>query len=349
MLKSHRILTAMVAVVGLSLGITAPATAAPAVDPLPEMPSSVLRGSTEGHAPAAGSVNKALMTKLASHVAPEGTNDWNCKPSAAKPRPVILLHGMGMTAYTAWSSMGPEMKKAGYCVFAPNMPFEVQDVSTAALDVVDIKLGGLVDIFQSTEFAAAYVNEVLKATGAEKVDIIGYSEGGTVVNVMAHTYDMSRVGKVITLGGINTGINPLGLQNMDVLYKNGNATVFGSIGEYFSIAGLQMITGSPVMNKATENWDTVSGLAYVNISSAKDEYVMLSSDNPNFQKAGPGSMVTNITLQDGCEIDDSGHLALPYNTRAWAYIFNALAGKNVRDLPCNAIKKGASADLAARK
>lgn len=111
MLKSRRILTAMVAVVGLSLGLTAPATAAPAVKPLPDMPSKVVRSSTEGHAPAVGSVNEALMSKLASHVAPESTNDWNCKPSASKPRPVVLLHGMGMTAYTAWSAMAPELKR----------------------------------------------------------------------------------------------------------------------------------------------------------------------------------------------------------------------------------------------
>lgn len=190
-------------------------------------------------------------------------------------------------------------------------------MSTAGLGLVNIKLGGLVDIFQSTQFAAALVKEVLKATGANKVDIVGYSEGGTIVNVMAHTYDMSQVGKIVTVGGINTGINPLGLQDKDVLYKDGGeATVIGNIGEFVSIAGLQMMTGSPVMNKATENGDTVAGLTYVNISSAKDEYVMLSTTNPNSQKAVPGAIVTNITLQDGCKADDSGHLALPYNTRA---------------------------------
>ncbi|HHY08011.1 MAG: alpha/beta fold hydrolase [Lawsonella sp.] len=350
MLKSRRILVATVAVVGLSLGLTTSAIAAPTITPLPDMPSNVLRASTEGHAPAAGSVMTALLTKRASNVAPEGANDWNCRPTADKPRPVVLLHGMGMTAYTAWSSMAPELKKEGYCVFAPNLPFEVQDASTAALGLVNMNLGGLVDIFQSTEFAAAFVKEVLTATGAEKVDIVGYSEGGTVVNVMAHTYDMSQVGKIITIGGINTGINPLGLQNKGVLYQDGGeATAFGNIGEFFSIAGLQMMTGSPVINKATENGDTVAGLVYVNIGSADDQYVKLSSENPNFQKAVPGAKVTNISLQDGCKVDDSGHLELPYNTRSWALILNALAGKHVRDVPCNPIKNGASADLAARK
>ena len=51
---------------------------------------------------------------------PDGANNYSCKPSAAHPNPVILVHGTLGNAYDSFSGMAPALKSFGYCVFAVN-------------------------------------------------------------------------------------------------------------------------------------------------------------------------------------------------------------------------------------
>ncbi|HEX2574817.1 MAG TPA: hypothetical protein VHK88_00620, partial [Aquihabitans sp.] len=51
---------------------------------------------------------------------PAGTNDFTCRPSAAHPNPVVLVHGTFGNAYDSWSGLGPVLRYHGYCVFAVN-------------------------------------------------------------------------------------------------------------------------------------------------------------------------------------------------------------------------------------
>src|SRR4051794_32704786 len=49
---------------------------------------------------------------------PPGANDFACKPSAAHPRPVVLVHGLGATMGENWATLAPLLANEGYCVFA---------------------------------------------------------------------------------------------------------------------------------------------------------------------------------------------------------------------------------------
>ncbi|KAF9388689.1 hypothetical protein CPB97_000634 [Podila verticillata] len=44
-------------------------------------------------------------------------NDWNCKPSARHPNPVVLVHGTGANSWDNWLYYRPRLALQGYCTF----------------------------------------------------------------------------------------------------------------------------------------------------------------------------------------------------------------------------------------
>src|SRR6266576_6867291 len=101
---------------------------------------------------------------------PPGANDGSCKPSAAHPRPVVLVHGTFADMSDSWQALSPLLYNHGYCVFALNYG------SYEGSGQFGIYATG--DIAQSAEQLKSCVGSVLKATGARKVDLVGHSQGG---------------------------------------------------------------------------------------------------------------------------------------------------------------------------
>src|SRR3954451_20304075 len=101
---------------------------------------------------------------------PPGANDWTCKPTAAHPFPVVLVHGTFADMSDSWQALSPLLKNNGYCVFALNYG------SYAGSGAVGIY--GTGDIPNSAAELSAFVNKVLSATGAAEVDLVGHSQGG---------------------------------------------------------------------------------------------------------------------------------------------------------------------------
>src|SRR5580700_7308411 len=64
----------------------------------------------------AGAGAAAAESSLANP--PAGANNWSCKPSAAHPYPVVLVHGLGATMGENWGYLSPLLAARGYCVFA---------------------------------------------------------------------------------------------------------------------------------------------------------------------------------------------------------------------------------------
>ncbi|HEV7584213.1 MAG TPA: alpha/beta fold hydrolase [Solirubrobacteraceae bacterium] len=281
----HRVLAATIGVFAAVAIAAAPASAAQ----LPVIYNGVL-----GYAQASPTAS------------PPGANDWSCKPSAAHPRPVVLVHGTFVDMSNDWQALSPLLYDNGYCVFALDYG------SSNGSGQLGIYATG--EIAQSAEQLAAFVRQVLSATGARKVDLVGHSQGG-----MMPRYYLRFLGgaaKVHTLVGLspsNHGTTVDGLFTLASLIPGATA-FFGTC-----TACEEQAAGSSFLAKLNAGGDTVSGVRYTVIQSANDTVV-----TPYSSAFLSGRNVTNILLQDQCILDQGEHLSAPYDHIADRDVLNAL-------------------------
>jgi triacylglycerol esterase/lipase EstA (alpha/beta hydrolase family) len=258
-----------------------------------------------------------------------GTNDWSCRPTAAHPRPVVLVHGTWENRYDNFARMAPELKGEGYCLFALNYGDDENSLSG-----IPPAFKGTSDIRQSARELDAFVDQVLATTGAAQVDIVGHSQGGMMPRQYlrfeggANPADPSqnKVRRLVTLGATHHGTTLSGLVTL--------AETFGALDSFEPVvgtAGLQQARGSEFMTTLNAGGDTEPGIDYTVIATRYDE--VTTPYQSTFLTAGPGATVTNITLQDGCPIDFSDHLSMSYDLRAIHYVKNALDPARASTLP----------------
>ncbi|WP_084655333.1 esterase/lipase family protein [Nocardia altamirensis] len=263
------------------------AHAAPAGYRPPEVPTRIGPVQTDHMA-------AAQYQKNHSDVAPLGTNNFGCVPSAARPRPVVLAHGTDSSAYSDYSAIAPQLAAAGFCVFALNYGGKPAADSYGTEDVV-----------LSAHQIGAFVDQVLAATGATQVDLVGFSQGATVTRYYVNKLGGApKVGQWVGLaspsyGGVMYGLVPV------VNAVPGGMQAFARV---TSVAAVQQAEGSPIMLELNAGGDTVPGPKYVTIGSRVDEMIQPFS---NIALRGPGA--ENITLQDRCAINLTGHFHMVYD------------------------------------
>jgi triacylglycerol esterase/lipase EstA (alpha/beta hydrolase family) len=251
-------------------------------------------------------------------VSPPGANNWSCKPTAAHPYPVVLVHGTLANMDDNWQAASPILANHGYCVFAFNYG--------GASPTDDFQ--GTGDIATSAGQLASFVNEVLAATGASKVDLVGHSQGGMMPRYyISFLGGASKVDKLVALAPSNYGTT---LDGLTVL-----GTTLGLLAPVNSVlsttceACVEQEEGSSFL--ATLNADpTVSSVSYTVIESRDDEVVTPYTNA--FLPAGPN--VTNITLQNQCPLDESDHLEIANDPVAMADMLNALDPAQPVRVPC---------------
>ncbi|MDT3438138.1 alpha/beta fold hydrolase [Pseudofrankia sp. BMG5.37] len=245
---------------------------------------------------------------------PPGANDFSCRPSAAHPRPVVLVHGTLADKTNEWQALSPLLKNDGYCVFAPNI---------GGASPTDY-LQGTRPIEESSAQLATFVDQVLAATGASKVDIVGHSQGGMLPRYYINNLGgEAKVNALIGLAPSNHGTTLLGLTKL--------ADVFGLTGPIESICQscTQQIAGSPFLTALNAGGGTRPGVRYTVIETRYDEIV-----TPYTSAFLPGPNVRNITLQDSCILDGSDHISVAYDRVALRHVQNALDPQHPRPLIC---------------
>lgn len=258
---------------------------------------------------------------------PLGMNDWTCKPSAAHPNPVVLVEGTWANRYNSFAALAPALKKQGYCVYGENL---------GASDAIISKFPGVYltgPVKDSAQQLGQEVDKVLAATGAKKVDLVGWSQGGIVARGYLKFYGganaanpaANKVDNVITYGATNHGTTLSGLATLAKVFGL-NPIVPSTLGQ----AAVDQEIGSAYLTELNAGGDTMPGIDYTIIGSKYDE--VSTPYTRTFLSAGPGATVHNITLQDGCGIDFSDHLQLAYSPRIIGLTERAL-GSNV-SVPC---------------
>jgi triacylglycerol esterase/lipase EstA (alpha/beta hydrolase family) len=247
---------------------------------------------------------------------PPGANDFACEPSAAHPRPVILVHGTFEDRANNWQALSPLLADNGYCVFALNYG------SFAGSGSIGVYGTGYIE--KSATQLAAFVNKVLSATRATRVDIVGHSQGG----MMPRYYMRFRNGavKVHTLVGLapsNHGTTLDGLFTLSSHFPGSNAALAGCP------ACAEQKRGSAFMKGLNARGDTERGVHYTVIQSANDEVV---TPYTSAFLVGPG--VTDITLQRQCPLDQGEHLSMAYDHIADADVLTSLDPKHPKHPAC---------------
>jgi triacylglycerol lipase len=255
---------------------------------------------------------------------PPGSNDWSCHPSAAHPRPVVLVHGLFANMTDNWQTMSPLLANNGYCVFA--LTYGVQPGSTFPTN----QFGGLLPMEQSAAQLSAFVNRVLSTTGAHKVDIVGHSEGATMPDYyIEYLGGAAKVARYVGVSGVKHGTTLHGvgtiIAKIDTLFPGASASVAncGSCSEF--------LVGSDYIHEI-EARAPAPGVIYTNIATRYDELV-----SPYTSSFLDGPNVTNIDLQARCALDFSDHLSIISSPITGQYILNALDPAHAQPPPCTLV------------
>ncbi|MGI8921225.1 MAG: lipase family alpha/beta hydrolase [Solirubrobacteraceae bacterium] len=252
---------------------------------------------------------------------PPGANNFSCKPSAAHPNPVVLVHGLGATMGENWGYLSPLLAARGYCVFA----------LTYGIDPRFPYAGGEIPIEQSAPELAAFVDSVLAATHTSQVDLVGHSEGTFMpeywlkylggqskVNVYVAMTPLYAGSTVYAVSELRDALAPLGLSQpaVDLVAQD-----CGSCPEF--------LAGSPMVQKLNAGGAAVPGVQYTTIPTRYDELV-----TPYTSGILHAPNVTNKILQDVCPNDLSEHLAEAVDPVVAQIVFNALDPPHQHSISC---------------
>jgi triacylglycerol esterase/lipase EstA (alpha/beta hydrolase family) len=275
--------------------------------------------------PVAYTFGAAIPAALNVNASPPGANDWNCKPSARHPEPVVLTHGILGNRNDNWQTFSPLLANEGYCVFAltygllPGEPLPLNQV------------GGRGPMEKSAAQLAMFVDKVRAATGSSKVDILGHSEGTLMPSYYVKFLGgAKKVDKYVALAPLYDGTNLAGLSSAYRLGKVfGVSPVVDGVLSPLCAACTQLLHSSDYVTKLHNAGVYGPEVTYTNIVTKYDELVA-----PYTSGVRKAPNATNIVLQKGCSADNSEHFAIVADPRAADYVLNALDPAHPRPVRC---------------
>jgi triacylglycerol lipase len=277
---------------------------------------AVLALAAVGASPVAGATADPAETS------PPGANDWSCKPGEAHPNPVVLVHGLGSTMSENWREVSPLLASRGYCVFA----------LTYGRDPRAPQFGGIVAMEQSSAELSAFVDRVLAATGAEKVDIVGHSEGSLMPDwYVRFLGGAAKVDRYVGLTPLWDGTNFAEVGTLcDVGRPSGSCQGFSALAARWCGSCPEFARGSDFLAKLNDGGAAAPGVTYTMLMTRYDELV-----SPYTSGILDGA--TNIVVQDQCRTDYTEHAGMAFDPVTQQDVLNALDPAHAVAPACKAV------------
>ncbi|MRH89801.1 alpha/beta fold hydrolase [Nocardia sp. SYP-A9097] len=232
-----------------------------------------------------------------------------CTPSAAHPRPVILIHGT-MSMAESWKSLAAKLSDNGYCSYsltfgtAPGMP-----------------MGGVAPIADSAVEVAGFIERVRTATGATTVDLVGHSQGGSIAEYYAKNLGhAATVHSEILLSPVTHGTTMSGLVNLVSQVPLLRDIVNSVVLPLFCGACVDLQTGSNFMRGLNNGPIAQPGVRYAVLAS-RDDFIATPAGPASFITE-PG--VTNQYIQD-LHPGSVDHIGIVSNPAAIGWVIDQLA------------------------
>lgn len=223
-----------------------------------------------------------------------GTNVWTCRPTAARPTPVILVHGTFGDRRHLFEQLAKAIKARGFCVYA--------------LDYGNRATG---DIAESARQLKAFVGKVRASTGAAKVSMVGHSQGG-----MMPRYYIKFLGGAPYVDDL-VGIAPSHHGTRAVPAMNPFADIVPGV---FCVSCQQQAWGSTFLARLNAGDETPGLVSYTQITTRYDTVVVPHISG--YLAAGPRT--TNLTIQDKCPGALVEHVLVPRHRATVALTLDAL-------------------------
>ncbi len=253
-----------------------------------------------------------LLSYLNPNKSPAGANLPFTGMPADHPLPIILIAGTAANAPFNWSVGAPVLANAGYTVYT----FNYGNVT----DNPNWPVRGTADIRKSAAELSAEVDKVLQETGADKVILIGHSQGGgmTPEYYLNNLDGAAKVSQFIGIAPANHGADVDGLayiKNIPLIGK----PIFNLV-NLLGPAWLQQAIGSPLIDEIYGDGDTRPGVLYTMIST-KNDWIA----TPYTNQALNGPNVQNVVLQQLYPDFNAGHLGIVFAKPTWDVVLGALA------------------------
>lgn len=241
----------------------------------------------------------------------EGVNDW-AAPARSGVVPVVLLHGTE-TGIHRWHDLVARLRERGHPTFALWYGEERGSLRGRATGF------GTGHLMASAGELALFVDRVLEATGAARVDLVGHSQGGLLGHLYVKWLGGDRtVRHMITLGAPIHGASPLG--KLDVIAE---APLIGTgLDALLGPSAREQLRVSPVIQELSETPDVVPGVRYTAIITRNDHTVL--PVQAQMLHSRDGVEVTNRFVQDEYPDNAVEHSDLPLDPQVIGMVLEAL-------------------------
>lgn len=244
---------------------------------------------------------------------PPGADVTSCH-SAAHPIPVVLVNGTFANAMDDFGALAPTLANAGYCVYT----FSYGAPSSQLIQSIGA-------VPASAQTLASEVQQVLGATGASQVDLIGHSQGGLLAEYYAKVLGGARyIHDLIGLSPTTHGTTLDGLTNLASFFPGASQLIGGACP-----ACADQEAGSAVIQQLDNGPIAQAGVKYTIIETL-DETVVTPVGSSFIHESG----VSNEYVQSSCPFDPVDHADLSYDPVVFQLVFNALDPATAQSPDC---------------